>query len=75
MKRLALALLLASCGPVTVSSIAYTTACPQGDKECEIRQNAETLYYLGHPDASLELMCGTSARSYMNEHGDLCSLY
>lgn len=50
-------LLLAGCGPVTVSSVAYTTACPKGDTQCEIRQNAATLYYLGQADASRELIC------------------
>jgi len=75
MKWTALALMVSACGPVTVSSVAYTNACPEGDKECEIRQTAQTLTYLGHPDAGLELMCGSAARAFMNEHGDLCSLY
>jgi len=41
--RFALILLVAGCGPVSVSSVAYTTACPKGDRQCEIRLNAETL--------------------------------
>lgn len=52
-----LLLSVAACGPVTVSSVAYTTACPQGDAQCEMRQNAATLYYLGQDAASYALIC------------------
>lgn len=68
---------LAGCVPVTVSSIAYTTACPEGDRSCEIRQNASTLYYMGQVEASSKLMCGVDAlvRESMDESGNLCGLY
>lgn len=70
--RLALVLLVAGCGPVSVSSVAYTTACPKGDRECEIRLNAETLYYMSHVEAANALMCSGEARDTM---GALCSVY
>jgi hypothetical protein len=70
--RLALILLVAGCGPVTVSSVAYTTACPEGDRQCEIRQNAETLYYMSHPEAADALLCSGDTRDVM---GALCSMY
>jgi hypothetical protein len=70
--RFALVLLVAGCGPVTVSSVAYTTACPKGDRQCEIRQNAETLYYMSMPDAANQLLCSGDTRDVM---GALCSVY
>jgi hypothetical protein len=70
--RLVLVLLVAGCGPVSVSSVAYTTACPKGDRQCEIRQNAETLYYMSHVDAANALMCSGDSRDTM---GALCSIY
>jgi len=70
--RFALILLVAGCGPVTVSSVAYTTACPKGDRQCEIRQNAETLHYMGHSEAGNALLCSGETRDVM---GALCSLY
>lgn len=70
--RLALVLLVAGCGPVTVSSVAYTTACPKGDRQCEIRQNAETLYYMGHEGAGTALLCSGDTKDAL---GALCSLY
>jgi hypothetical protein len=70
--KLALALLVAGCGPVTVSSVAYTTACPEGDAQCEIRQNAETLYYMSHEGAAMALLCSGDTRDVL---GDLCSVY
>jgi hypothetical protein len=70
--RLALVLLVAGCGPVTVSSVAYTTACPKGDRQCEIRQNAETLYYMSQEDAANALLCSGDTRDVM---GALCSIY
>ena len=75
--RLAILLLVAGCGPVTVSSVAYTTACPTGDAQCEIRQNASTLYYMGQIEAGNALMCSGDpmVREAMDEYGNLCSLY
>lgn len=70
--RALLILLVVGCGPVTVSSVAYTTACPKGDRQCEMRQNAETLYYMGHEDASTALLCSGDTKDAL---GALCSLY
>ena len=70
--RLVLVLLVAGCGPVTVSSVAYTTACPKGDRQCEIRQNAETLHYMGHTQAGNALLCSGDTQ---DAFGALCSLY
>jgi hypothetical protein len=70
--RLILVLLVAGCGPVTVSSVAYTTACPKGDRQCEIRQNAETLHYMGHTQAGNALLCSGDTQ---DAFGALCSLY
>ena len=55
-----------------MSSVAYTTACPKGDRQCEIRQNAETLYYMAMPDAANQLLCSGDTRDAM---GALCSVY
>ena len=55
-----------------MSSVAYTTACPKGDAQCEIRQNAETLYYMSHGDAANALLCSGETRDVM---GALCSVY
>lgn len=68
----ALVLLVAACGPVTVSSVAYTTACPKGDRQCEIRQNAETLYYMEKDEAATALLCSGDTKDAL---GALCSLY
>jgi hypothetical protein len=65
-------MLLASCGPIAVTSVAYTTACPKGDRQCEIRQNAQTLFYMGQTEAGNALMCGGDTRDVM---GSLCSVY
>lgn len=65
-------LFLAACGPIAVTSIAYTTACPEEDAQCEIRQNAQTLFYMGQTEAGNAMMCGGDARYAM---GELCSLY
>jgi hypothetical protein len=70
--RLLLVLLVAGCGPVTVSSVAYTTACPKGDSQCEIRQNSETLYYMGKTEAADALLCSGDTRDVL---GALCSIY
>ena len=70
--RLLIVLLVTACGPVTVSSVAYTTACPKGDSQCEIRQNAETLYYMSNVEAANALLCSGNARDSM---GALCALY
>lgn len=70
--RLLIVLLVTACGPVTVSSVAYTTACPKGDSQCEIRQNAETLYYMSNVEAANALLCSGDARDSM---GALCALY
>jgi hypothetical protein len=72
-----LALLLAGCVPVNVSSVAYTTACPEGDFQCETRHNASTLYYMGQIEASTALMCGIDpeVRYSLNSQDNLCALY
>lgn len=70
--RLLLILCVTACGPVTVSSVAYTTACPKGDKQCEIRQNAETLYYMEQDEAATALLCSGDTKDVL---GALCSLY
>ena len=70
--RLLIVLLVTACGPVTDSSVAYTTACPKGDSQCEIRQNAETLYYMGHNEAGTALLCSGDTKDAL---GALCSLY
>ena len=72
--RFAVLFLLASCGPVAVTSVAYTTACPSGDGQCEIRQNAQTLFYMGQIEAGNALMCGGDP-AVRYSLGDVCSLY
>lgn len=60
MKRwAALALLLAGCSPVLEmpAPLAYPGACPEGDRACQRNADAQTLSYIGQPDAALRLMC------------------
>lgn len=58
MKKLAF-MFLAACSPtVDVGApVAYVSACPLSDEDCTRRQNAQTLYYIGEPDAAQLLMC------------------
>jgi hypothetical protein len=65
MKRLspavALPLLVAAsgCAPIFEMSapIAYVGACPFGDHACQRNADAQTLAYIGQPEAALRLMC------------------
>ena len=54
-----LPILLAACAPTVElgAPVAYVSACPLSDEDCTRRQNAQTLYYIGEPDAAQFLMC------------------
>ena len=62
MIRLGLALtslLLTACIPeIRVDTpIAFPSSCPMGDTVCERNLNAQTLAYIGFPEAAKRLMC------------------
>jgi hypothetical protein len=58
---LILAILIATsgCAPVIEmpAPVAYPGACPDGDRPCQRNADAQTLAYIGQPDAALRLMC------------------
>ena len=37
--------------------VAYVGACPTGDHACQRNADAQTLAYIGQPDAAMLLMC------------------
>lgn len=49
----------AACAPTVElgAPVAYVSACPLSDEDCTRRQNAQTLYYIGEPEAAQILMC------------------
>jgi hypothetical protein len=59
MKHIALILVLAGCAPVIEmqAPIAYPGACPFGDTACQRNSDAQTLAYIGQPEAAMWLMC------------------
>lgn len=59
MRRLWVILLLAGCSPTVemAAPVAYTNACPLGNDACQRNLDAQTLAYIGQPDAALRLMC------------------
>ena len=60
-------LLLAGCSAVyeLPAPIAYPGACPEGDRACQRNADAQTLSYIGQPDAALKLMCSDPDLSAM----------
>jgi len=59
MKRLALVVLIAGCTPVieVPAPVAYPGACPFGNTDCQRNADAQTLAYIGQPEAAMLLMC------------------
>jgi hypothetical protein len=59
MKRLWALLALAGCSPALhlPTPVAYVGACPTGDYACQRNADAQTLAYIGQPDAAMLLMC------------------
>jgi hypothetical protein len=59
MIRIAPIILLAGCIPTLhlPTPVAYVGACPEGDRSCQRNADAQTLAYIGHPDAAMLLMC------------------
>lgn len=57
-KYIALAL-MAGCSPVIEmpAPIAYPGACPDGNSHCQRNFDAQTLAYIGQPEAAMLLMC------------------
>lgn len=60
-------LLLAGCSAVyeLPAPVAYPGACPEGDRACQRNADAQTLSYIGQPDAALKLMCSDPELSVM----------
>lgn len=52
-------LLLAGCTPMIEmpAPVAYPGACPSGNRPCQRNADAQTLAYIGQPDAAMLLMC------------------
>lgn len=57
--------------------VAYPGACPEGDRACQRNADAQTLSYIGQPDAALRLMCSDPelAESLQQECGLQLSFY
>ena len=71
MIRLVPLILLAGCGTIEMPApIAYTAACPLGDRRCELNQTAQTLAYIGQSFAATKLMCNDEDAK--NALGDEC---
>ena len=51
--------LLASCTPTIEmpTPVAYPGACPLDNAPCQRNADAQTLAYIGQPEAALRLMC------------------
>jgi hypothetical protein len=58
-KRLWIILALAGCTPALEmpAPIAYPGACPFGNTACQRNADAQTLAYIGQPNAAMTLMC------------------
>jgi hypothetical protein len=59
MVRVLFVVLLAGCTPTLhmPTPVAYVGACPTGDHACQRNADAQTLAYIGQPDAAMLLMC------------------
>jgi hypothetical protein len=51
--------LMAGCSPVLhmPAPVAYPGACPAGNYACQRNSDAQTLAYIGQPEAAMILMC------------------
>jgi hypothetical protein len=58
-KRLWIILAIAGCAPTLEmpAPIAYPGACPFGNMACQRNSDAQTLAYIGQPNAAMTLMC------------------
>jgi hypothetical protein len=58
-KRLWIILAIAGCTPVIdmPAPVAYPGACPMGNLPCQRNADAQTLAYIGQPNAAMTLMC------------------
>jgi hypothetical protein len=59
MKRLWALLALAGCVPTIEmpAPVAYPGACPFENRACQRNADAQTLAYIGQPEAAMLLMC------------------
>jgi len=59
MKHLWIILALAGCSPMLEmpAPIAYPGACPPNNSACQRNADAQTLAYIGQPNAAMVLMC------------------
>ena len=70
MKYILFTLLLAGCATVQ-TPITYSGACPADNAKCQRNRDAETLYYIGQPEAAWGLMCP----NIVDEYGQVCTIY
>lgn len=72
-------LLLAGCSPVfeMPAPLSYPGACPEGNTACQRNADAQTLSYIGQPEAALRLMCSDPVlyQSLQSECGLTQALY
>ena len=63
MKRIWIILALAGCTPVIEmpAPVAYPGACPRNNAACQRNADAQTLAYIGQPNAAMVLMCQDTA--------------
>jgi hypothetical protein len=59
MIRIVSIVLLAGCTPTIEmpAPVAYPGACPFGNMACQRNSDAQTLAYIGQPEAAMTLMC------------------
>ena len=59
MKRIWIILALAGCTPTLEmpAPVAYPGACPLNNSACQRNADAQTLAYIGQPNAAMVLMC------------------
>ena len=59
MIRIAPIILLTACTPTfeMPTPVAYPGACPLNNAACQRNADAQTLAYIGQPDAAMLLMC------------------
>jgi hypothetical protein len=59
MIRIVPIILLTACTPTIEmpAPVAYPGACPFGNMACQRNSDAQTLAYIGQPEAAMTLMC------------------
>ena len=76
MIRLLPIMLVAGCTFQMPAPLAFTGACPDGDKKCQRNLDAQTLAYIGENEAATKLMCmDQELEPYIQSCASLPALY